>query len=254
MQIRTGRYGKFLACTDYPECKTSRPILIKLGQNCPKCLEGELVEKKGRSGRPFFGCARYPACDWVSFARPLPDPCEVCGKLRIPLSGDKVHCMGCDGELPVRPRKTNADGTPVTAARGRGAAGRKPAGGRTAAASTTGRTKTATTRTAAAKAPAKKTAAAKTTTTRTAAASKRTAAAKAVANGTVSADDMVAVNGTAIAENGTTADVSGTKRAAKAPAVGRAAKSGTAAKNGTAAKAPARARSTTSTTRTKRAS
>ncbi len=259
MQIRTGRYGKFLACTDYPECKTSRPILIKLGQNCPKCLEGDLVEKKGRSGRPFFGCARYPACDWVSFARPLPDPCEVCGKLRIPLSGDKVHCMGCDGELPVRPRKTNADGTPVTAARGRGAAGRKTAGGRTAAAaSATSRTKTATTRTAttktaAAKAPSKKTAAAKTT-TRTAAASKGTAAPKAIANGAVAGDDMVAVNGSATAENGTASEATGTKRATKAPAASRAAKSGPAAKTGAAAKAPARSRSTTASPRAKRAS
>jgi DNA topoisomerase-1 len=128
MQIRTGRYGKFLACTDYPECRTSRPILVKLGKNCPKCVEGELVEKKGRTGRPFYGCARYPACDWVSFARPLADPCEVCGGLRIPLGQDKIHCIGCDGELPVRPRKTDA------AASGSGK-GRATARGRTAAAS-----------------------------------------------------------------------------------------------------------------------
>jgi DNA topoisomerase-1 len=105
MLIKTGRFGKFLSCSDYPECKTSRPILVKLGVSCPKCGEGELVERKGRSGRPFYGCARYPACDWVSFARPLSEPCEICGKLRVPVSGDKIHCLGCDGDLPVRPRK-----------------------------------------------------------------------------------------------------------------------------------------------------
>jgi DNA topoisomerase-1 len=105
MLIKTGRFGKFLSCSDYPECKTSRPILVKLGVSCPKCGEGELVERKGRTGRPFYGCARYPACDWVSFARPLSEPCEICGKLRVPVSGDKIHCLGCDGDLPVRPRK-----------------------------------------------------------------------------------------------------------------------------------------------------
>jgi DNA topoisomerase I len=131
MLIKTGRYGKFLSCSDYPDCKTSRPILVKLGLTCPKCGEGDLVEKKGRTGRPFYGCARYPACDWVTWARPLSEPCETCGGIRIPLSADKIHCMGCDGELPLRPRKTDANGT--------AASGRGRAGGRTAAASSRGR-------------------------------------------------------------------------------------------------------------------
>jgi DNA topoisomerase-1 len=156
MIIKTGRFGKFMACSDYPECKTSRPIQIKLGFACPKCGEGELVEKKGRTGRPFYGCNKYPACDWISWARPLPDPCEVCGKMRIPLGQDKVHCMGCDGDLPVRPRK-NAEGEDGAAAGARTGRGRTAAsaGGRrgTAAASASrSRTKTATAKTTAAKA------------------------------------------------------------------------------------------------------
>jgi DNA topoisomerase-1 len=190
MQIRTGRYGKFLACTDYPECKTSRPILVKLGKNCPKCIEGELVEKKGRSGRPFFGCARYPACDWVSFARPLPEPCEVCGSLRIPLGQDKIHCMGCDGELPTRTRRTE-DGKPA-----RGTGRRRAAAGsrRTAAARSNG---TGTTRRAAATkstgTAAKGAAASKNGTAKSSTAAGKTAAAKPRATKTGTA----AKNGTA---------------------------------------------------------
>jgi len=126
MLIKTGRFGRFLSCSDYPTCKTSRPIEVKLGLTCPKCNQGDLVEKKGRSGRPFFGCNRYPACDWVAWQRPLPDPCEVCGgMLRIPLGKDKIHCMGCDGELPQRPRR-EAPAKLADAAKG-GRRGARPA-------------------------------------------------------------------------------------------------------------------------------
>ncbi len=127
MVVKTGRFGRFLSCGDYPTCKTTRPILNKIGLACPKC-GGELVEKRGRSGRPFFGCARYPACDWVAWQRPLPDPCETCGSLRLPLSGDRVHCLGCDGELPNQSRRQGADGSARSAGGRRGATkgARKP--------------------------------------------------------------------------------------------------------------------------------
>jgi hypothetical protein len=229
MQIRTGRYGKFLACTDYPECKTSRPILVKLGKSCPKCIEGELVEKKGRSGRPFFGCARYPACDWVSFARPLPEPCEVCGGLRIPLGQDKIHCMGCDGPLPTRARKTE-DGKPARGGAGRG---RVAAGGRRTAAARSGSTANGTGTTA-------RTKSATGTTGRTAAAKSTGTAAK-----TTAARAAASKNGTA--KSGTAAG----KTAAAKP---RATKTGTAAKNGTAKKAPARSTAASTSTRATRAS
>lgn len=241
MQIRTGRYGKFLACTDYPECKTSRPILVKIGKQCPKCGEGELVEKKGRSGRPFYGCARYPACDWVTFARPLPEPCEVCGSLRIPLGQDKVHCMGCDGELPTRPRKT--EGAKATG-RGRATGGRRTAAAgsgasrtRTAAASTGTRTRA----TAAARA---------TDGGEAAPAPKRTAASK---NGTAKSAGTAAKRATTktAAAKGTTktAAAKGTTKtaAAKSTAAKKAGSAGTSAKAGTTRKAPARTRATTST-------
>ncbi len=120
MQIRTGRFGRFIACTDYPQCKTSKPIMVKLGLRCPKCGTGELVEKKSRRGKIFYGCAEYPTCDWVTWRKPLAEPCG-CGALRIPLSGDRIHCLGCDGALPTR-RSTDGDSSKAAGERGRSAA------------------------------------------------------------------------------------------------------------------------------------
>jgi len=232
MQIRTGRYGKFLACTDYPECKTSRPILVKLGKPCPKCGEGELVEKKGRSGRPFYGCARYPACDWVSFARPLADPCEVCGGLRIPLGQDKIHCIGCDGELPQRTRKT--EGTSTRSGRGRATGGRRTAAARSASskAGTTARARANGTAASPAS-PASK---------------NGTAASK---NGTAKGAKPAKAKSAAAkpSKNGTTAASANGKAAATKP---RATKTGAAAKKA-AAKAPARSRAASTTPRATRA-
>ena len=107
--------------------------------------------RRARSGRPFYGCARYPACDWVSFARPLAEPCEVCGGLRIPLGQDKVHCIGCDGELPTRTRKSRGrprQAEPAVGAQpAAGAPPRRPTGSK---AGTTARARTNGTRRAAA--------------------------------------------------------------------------------------------------------
>lgn len=70
--LRQGRYGKFLACSNYPKCKNAKPYLDKIGMTCPKCNEGEIVKKKAKS-REFFGCSRYPDCDYASWK----DPREV---------------------------------------------------------------------------------------------------------------------------------------------------------------------------------
>jgi DNA topoisomerase-1 len=78
MVIKTGRFGKFISCTGYPECKTTRPILKDTGAICPKD-GGMVVERKSRKGRTFFGCANYPKCDFVSWDRVIPEPCPVCG-------------------------------------------------------------------------------------------------------------------------------------------------------------------------------
>jgi DNA topoisomerase-1 len=79
MAIKTGRFGRFISCTGYPECKTTRPILKDTGAKCPKD-GGMIVERKSRKGRIFYGCANYPACDFVSWDRVVPEPCPVCGE------------------------------------------------------------------------------------------------------------------------------------------------------------------------------
>jgi DNA topoisomerase-1 len=78
MVIKTGRFGKFISCSGYPECKTTRPILKDTGAKCPKD-GGMIVERKSRRGRTFYGCANYPKCDFVSWDRVVPEPCPVCG-------------------------------------------------------------------------------------------------------------------------------------------------------------------------------
>ena len=76
MVIRWGRYGRFLACSAYPECKFTRPLGI--GVKCPKC-GGELVERRSKKGNTFYGCENYPDCDYVVWDKPVDKPCPKCG-------------------------------------------------------------------------------------------------------------------------------------------------------------------------------
>jgi len=101
MVIRSGRFGKFLACTRYPECKGSKPIVNKTGVLCPKD-SGELLERRSRRGRTFYGCANYPKCDFTLWARPLPEPCPNCGALITADKDNKARCTACTwrGEAP----------------------------------------------------------------------------------------------------------------------------------------------------------
>jgi DNA topoisomerase I len=77
MVIKHGRFGKFIACSGYPECKTTKPVT--LGIACPKCATGQLVERRSRKGKTFFGCSAYPNCDFVLWQRPVLEPCPKCG-------------------------------------------------------------------------------------------------------------------------------------------------------------------------------
>ena len=77
MVVRRGRFGPFLACSGYPECKTTKPIVERTGVTCPKCGQGELVARRSRKGRTFYGCERYPECDQVLWDRPV-GACPVC--------------------------------------------------------------------------------------------------------------------------------------------------------------------------------
>jgi DNA topoisomerase I len=78
MVIKTGRFGKFISCSGYPECKTTKPIVKDTGAKCPKC-GGAIVERRSKKGRTFYGCANYPKCDFVSWDRVVAEPCPVCG-------------------------------------------------------------------------------------------------------------------------------------------------------------------------------
>ncbi|HXF34747.1 MAG TPA: type I DNA topoisomerase [Candidatus Acidoferrales bacterium] len=78
MVIKTGRFGKFISCSGYPECKTTKPIVKDTGAKCPKD-GGAIVERRSKKGRTFYGCANYPKCDFVSWDRVVAEPCPVCG-------------------------------------------------------------------------------------------------------------------------------------------------------------------------------
>ncbi|MBA7471119.1 DNA topoisomerase 1 [subsurface metagenome] len=93
--VKTGRYGKFLACSGYPECKHTKSYQIKLGVNCPEC-GSELVEKISKKKRTFYGCSNYPNCKFATSFKPLPTPCPKCGGLLTVYRGKWSKCMKCE--------------------------------------------------------------------------------------------------------------------------------------------------------------
>ncbi|MHB8779716.1 MAG: type I DNA topoisomerase [Anaerolineales bacterium] len=92
--IRYGRFGKFISCSGFPECRYTEPWLEKIGVLCPKD-QGELVERKTRKGRTFFGCINYPNCEFTSWKRPLPKPCPKCNGLLVVANKREAHCVSC---------------------------------------------------------------------------------------------------------------------------------------------------------------
>ena len=68
--VRTGRFGKFISCSLFPECKHTEKFLDKVGVKCPECQKGDVITKKTGKGRNFFGCSRYPDCKWASWRKP----------------------------------------------------------------------------------------------------------------------------------------------------------------------------------------
>jgi DNA topoisomerase-1 len=102
MVIKTGRFGRFMACTGFPDCRSTKPILKKAGVTCPKTKEngekcrGDIVERRAKGrGRSFFGCSNYPECDLLLNQRPLTTPCPECGGLMIQKSRDVGACTSC---------------------------------------------------------------------------------------------------------------------------------------------------------------
>ena len=95
MVIKTGRYGKFIACSNYPKCKNTRPYYERTGAKCPEC-GADLVVRRTRKGRIFYGCIRYPECTFTTWNQPLPQPCPQCGGLLVLKRKNKAQCLKCE--------------------------------------------------------------------------------------------------------------------------------------------------------------
>lgn len=83
MVIKYGRFGKFMACKNYPECKNTKPLVNKVGVKCPKCKEGDIILRKSKKGKTFYGCSNYPECDFISWYKPTGELCKECGSYMI---------------------------------------------------------------------------------------------------------------------------------------------------------------------------
>ncbi|MCX6009906.1 MAG: type I DNA topoisomerase [Chloroflexi bacterium] len=94
MVLKTGRFGKFVACSGYPDCKKTMSFVVKTGVSCPQCGK-ELVERKTKKKRIFYGCSGFPQCQFAVNSRPVPQPCPQCGKLLITYRDGWVKCTAC---------------------------------------------------------------------------------------------------------------------------------------------------------------
>ncbi len=111
MVIKSGRFGKFLACPGYPECKNTKPLVVETKATCPVC-GGKVIEKKSKRGYAFFGCGNYPECNFMTWDKPTDDLCPQCGKSLFKRKGGIVACLneGCGFEKKAeRKRKTKEE-------------------------------------------------------------------------------------------------------------------------------------------------
>lgn len=88
MVVKVGRYGKFIACPGYPECKNIKKFVQEIGVKCPKC-DGDVIVRKTKKGRIFYGCSNYPDCDFVSWNEPVNEKCPLCGEILYKKKGKK---------------------------------------------------------------------------------------------------------------------------------------------------------------------
>ena len=105
MLIKMGRYGKFYACSRFPDCRNTKAIVKKIGVTCPKCGQGEVVERKSKKKRLFYGCSRYPECDFISWDQPVGRNCPKCQHFLIykkSRKGAQVKCPNGDYEEEIQ--------------------------------------------------------------------------------------------------------------------------------------------------------
>ncbi len=91
MVVKVGRYGKFLACPNFPECKNTKPYVLKTKAKCPEC-GGDVIEKKTKKGAPFYGCSNYPNCNFMTWDQPTNEVCPKCGKSLFKKKGNILYC------------------------------------------------------------------------------------------------------------------------------------------------------------------
>ena len=109
MIIKWGRFGKFIACSNYPTCRNTKPYLEKIGVGCPQC-DGDLAERRTRKKRLFYGCSNYPTCQFVSWKRPLPQPCPACGGLLVVNNKKWALCSQCGEQVTLDQLPEAGDG------------------------------------------------------------------------------------------------------------------------------------------------
>ena len=102
MVIKLGRYGKFYACSNFPDCRHTQAIVKEIGVECPKCHKGQIIERKTKRNRLFYGCDRYPDCDFTSWDKPIGRSCPKCGQYlvekKVRGGGKQVVCSNGDYE------------------------------------------------------------------------------------------------------------------------------------------------------------
>ncbi len=92
MVYKLGRYGKFMACSNFPDCRNTKAIMKPIGVKCPSCETGEIVERKSKTKRLFYGCNQYPECEFVSWDKPISRPCPKCSALLVEKKTEKKVC------------------------------------------------------------------------------------------------------------------------------------------------------------------
>jgi DNA topoisomerase-1 len=100
MVIKVGRFGKFLACSGYPGCKTTMPYAVKIGVSCPQC-GGELVKRVSKKKKVFYGCSKFPKCQFAINRRPIAQPCPSCGNLLVQYREDWAKCVACQHKVKL---------------------------------------------------------------------------------------------------------------------------------------------------------
>ncbi|MCO4326938.1 type I DNA topoisomerase [Staphylococcus agnetis] len=105
MVIKMGRYGKFMACSNFPDCRNTKAIVKPIGVTCPKCKKGDVVERKSKKNRVFYGCSSYPECDFVTWDKPVGRDCPKCNHYLVESKKGRtsqVVCSNCDYKEKVQ--------------------------------------------------------------------------------------------------------------------------------------------------------